>query len=442
MRKIIVLVATFFVPALVDADVEKFESELAALVSPLIEERLLPGFHLSVYREDGLVFQTSVGSADDKANLKSGPDVLYFLDSMSKPLTGLLLARLFDKGLVDLDEPIEKYLPEFQQVKIQDEKLSNELSRADSKITIRQLLTHTSGLTHTLGATGKTRVANDYRRLRVMTRNSVANSKLGDLSQQVAALATLPLVAKPGARFEYSVGFDVAGRIVEVVTGKDLATAMNELVLRPLGMLDTYFVVPPEKHARLAQLYAPHGRTYQVPGKPKRYRKYAGIPKSHVNFGVSSSGYFSGTIGMISTAADYSKFLRMLLNNGNVEGEPWLSAEGLRLLTENQLPDYFNRQSMSSSLPDFSDSAYSFGMGIKLKPNGVITDQSTYDYLYWASGSNTQFFVDTKNGLAAIFMTQHAPARYFFIDKIHELANLFLPTDMSSQDQETPANRS
>ena len=406
---------------------ESMEAEIGALVEPLVEERLIPGYHVAFYGKEGLLFEKSGGLADDKTNLQPGSEVLYFVDSMSKPLTALLMIRLQEQGKLQFDDPIEKFLPQFADLQVLDVGSESErLKRAQSKVTIRQLLTHTSGFTTSMASQISNPVVVGYKQQRVMTRNSTANSKLGDLAAQVTKLAEFPLLFEPGTRFDYSVGYDVAGRIAEVVTGEDLATAMQTYVFQPLGMSDSHFIVPPEKHARLARLYGPHGRSYQVPGKPKRYRKYAGIPRTQANFGIATDGYFSGSIGVLTTASDYSKLLQMILNDGAVNGKRWLSKAGLQRLTADQLPKHLPPGSISRSMPAISNSGYSFGVGIKLLPEEKPSDRKQYEYLYWAGDANTQFFVDIETGVAGIFMTQHLPTRYFFLDRMHELAVLHL----------------
>lgn len=398
------------------------DAEIDALVGPLVEERLIPGYHVAFYGKDGLLFEKSGGLADDKTDLPPSSEVLYFVDAMSKPLTALLMIRLQEQGKLQFDDPIEKYVPQFANLRVLAEGTSDALTRSESKVTIAHLLTHTSGFTTSVAAEVNNSLVNDYKKQRVMTRNSTGNSKLGSLSAQVTKLAEFPLLSQPGTRFNYSVGYDVAGRIAEVVTGKDLATAMRIWVFEPLGMQNSYFVVPADKQARLARLYGPHGRTYQVPGKPKRYRRYNGIPKDHANFGISTNGYFSGGIGVLTTSQDYSQLLRMILNSGAVDGKPWLSKAGLQRLTANQLPKHMVPSSMSGSIPSITNSGYSFGVGIKVQAGGDLSDPSQYDYLYWSGAANTQFFVDAKAGVAGVFMTQHIPTRYFFLDRMHELA--------------------
>ena len=296
------------------------DAEIDALVGPLVEERLIPGYHVAFYGKDGLLFEKSGGLADDKTDLPPSSEVLYFVDAMSKPLTALLMIRLQNRASCS-SMTRSKICPQFANLRVLADGIGDAPTRSESKVTIAHLLTHTSGFTTSVAAEVNNSLVNDYKRQRVMTRNSTGNSKLGSLSAQVTKLAEFPLLSQPGTRFNYSVGYDVAGRIAEVVTGKDLATAMRIWVFEPLGMQNSYFVVPADKQARLARLYGPHGRTYQVPGKPKRYRRYNGIPKDHANFGISTNGYFSGGIGVLTTSQDYSQLLRMILNGGAVDGK-------------------------------------------------------------------------------------------------------------------------
>jgi CubicO group peptidase (beta-lactamase class C family) len=432
MRKLLVL-ALLCLANMAFAANEGFDAEIDRLIGPLVEERLIPGYYVSVYNKDGLLFEKSSGLADDRTNLPPGEDVLYFIDSMSKPLTGLLMIRLQELGKLQFDDPIEKYLPQFANLTVLPNDPSSALPQpVKSSVTIRHLLTHTSGFTTTLAPAVNNGVVGSLKKQRIMTRNSIANSKVGNLAAQITKLSELPLVSQPGEKFEYSVGYDIAGRIAEVVTGQDLAAAMQTFVFAPLGMEDSFFVIPQAKQSKLARLYGPHGRSYQVPGKPKRYRKYAGLPKTQSNFGLSAAGYQSGSIGVLTTAQDYSRLLRMILNGGIVNGSRWLSKAGLQRLTVNQLPENLGPSSMVESLPSMTNSGYSFGVGIKVAAQSDLADVKNYQYLYWASAANTQFFVDSEAGVAGIFMTQHVPARYFFLDRMRELAVQYLAEQQSN----------
>ena len=145
---------------------------------------------------------------------------------------------------------------------------------------------------------------------------------------------------------------------------------------------------------RLARLYGPRGRTYQLPGKPRRYRALRWFAQRSKKFWWYRSGYLSGSVGIITTASDYSKFMRLLLADGEINEKQWLSRQGLDLLTRNQLPKSFDKQAMAISLPQYVNSGYSLGMAIKIKPGGSLDREDDYEYLYWASESNTQFWID------------------------------------------------
>jgi CubicO group peptidase (beta-lactamase class C family) len=240
MRKLLVL-ALLCLANIAFAASEGFDAEIDRLIGPLVEERLIPGYYVSVYNKDGLLFEKSSGLADDRTNLPPGEDVLYFIDSMSKPLTGLLMIRLQELGKLQFDDPIEKYLPQFANLTVLPNDPSSALPQpVKSSVTIRHLLTHTSGFTTTLAPAVNNGVVGSLKKQRIMTRNSIANSKVGNLAAQITKLSELPLVSQPGEKFEYSVGYDIAGRIAEVVTGQDLAAAMQTFVFAPLGMEDSF----------------------------------------------------------------------------------------------------------------------------------------------------------------------------------------------------------
>ena len=213
--------------------------------------------------------------------------------------------QLQEQGKLQFDDPIEKYVPQFANLRVLANGTGDAPTRSESKVTIAHLLTHTSGFTTSVAAEVNNSLVNDYKRQRVMTRNSTGSNQLGSLSARVTKLAEFPLLSQPGTRFNYSVGYDVAGRIAEVVTRRDLATAMRIWVFRR-GMRKFLFVVPADKQARLARLYGPHGRTYQVPGKPETVQTIQQYTQGYANFGISTNGYFSGGIGVLTTSQDYS----------------------------------------------------------------------------------------------------------------------------------------
>ena len=180
-----------------------------------MEERLIPGFYLAIYDQDGLVFEKAEGFADEKLGIAPGSDILYHINSMSKPITSLMILRLQDMGLLSVNEPVLKYLPDFgNNLFLDDSDKTVGRSSLEPELTIKHLLTHTSGLTRRAKSTSRYRLScAAYLQDRVLTLGACAESQLGALSMHVEKLGDIPFYAPPGLVFEYSVGFDVAARL-------------------------------------------------------------------------------------------------------------------------------------------------------------------------------------------------------------------------------------
>ena len=399
--------------------------EFAAVLDPLVIEKLIPGYYFAVYKNGEKVYERSKGSSDDDTGLKPADTTLFAFMSMSKPLISLAVMKLVDSGSIKLDDPLSKFIPGFAAVTVAPGGLySNQLQPLEREITVKDLLVHTSGLTYSSGIVGVGDVSDAYRDLGVMTLESVPASQWGDLEGQVSKLVGLPLVAQPGERFIYSVSLDVLGRVIEVVSGTSLSSYMADHVFTPLGMEDTGFKVPKTKVARLARLYSPLNRTYQVPGIPKRYQRSVIVPKGQKNYGLDvDEGYESGGAGVISTAKDFERFMNLLMNRGVIGGVPFVSAVNADRMITNQLPDSFGNDGLVGSLgPGAANQGFSFGMGVVLEPNGEVGDPNSYDYLGWAGAANTSFWIDVNKRISGIFLTQHIPVQYNVAPKLEDIA--------------------
>ena len=388
-------------------------AEIRSILDPLVDEQMLPGYYLGVFDEKSSLFEVSMGSTREAGELRPSGDVLYAIMSMTKPIVSFAALRLIDEKRLQLDDPVAKYIPELGSLTVVDEgdldKVQEELVRP---ITIRDLLRHTSGLTYSEDVVGREEVAKLYAELGVFPLDEPEESGLPTLSDHITALAQLPLVAQPGQQFIYSVSIDVLGRILEIVERKSLDLVLREWVLDPLGMDSTYFVVPPDQEARLAQMYRPRLATYPIPGVYKRYQPYD-VGGGRVNFGLKSDRLLSGGAGLISSANDYAKFLQMLMAGGVWKGERLLAAETAESLFEHQLPDHLGSNALVYNFgPSSKGSGFSFGLGIQTKGTGNPSLAEDHDYYVWYGAANTGFWIDRANGLIGVFMAQHIPSQY------------------------------
>jgi CubicO group peptidase (beta-lactamase class C family) len=328
---------------------------------------------------------------------------------MTKPITSLAVLKLMENSDLKLSDPIKKYLPDFSDMLVaKDGSYDSQLKPAIRDITLFDLLTHTSGLTYTSEITGVGDIANTYRDLDIFTLDAIIESDTGTLEEHTNQLAQLPLVAQPGQQFIYSVGIDVAGRIIEIVSGKSLRDYLKEEILIPLKMNDTDFYVSEEKQNRLARLYSPLKRTYQIPGTPKMYQPTNLIPKEMKNFGIKTSMY-SGGAGLISTAVDYSKFLQFLLERKEKNALGLSQASFDRILTD-QLGSKLGPDLMVPAMGEFAkNQVFSLGLGVSLDSSAARNKNTPYDYLYWSGAYSTHAWIDPSTGVYGIFMTQLFP---------------------------------
>lgn len=398
--------------------------EYANLLNPMVDEQLIPGYYLSVYKNGQQVVDLSLGFADEEANLLPGQDVLYFIASMTKPIVSLATLKLVEQGQLNLTDPVKQFIPEFANVLVVPEgDLDNATEELGRDITIHDLLTHTSGLTYSQDITGREEIAKVYADLGLFAIDGLAESKLGSLADHVEQLVQLPLVFQPGEVFVYSVGIDVVGRVLEIVTGKPLDIAIAELVLKPLAMTDTHFTIPEAKRGRLAAMYSPRVATYPIPGVYRRYQPYQNLPKGHQNFGVSEAGYLSGGAGLVSTARDYAKLLAVMSNGFRVGQKQYLSPQIGNQLFRNQLPAVLEDEGLVYNFgPSANKTGFSYGLGIRLIEDGNLTRSDDHDYYFWAGAANTGFWIDLKNDVYGIFMTQHLPTQYDRTAEMVEIA--------------------
>lgn len=392
-------------------NVKMVQEEIEQVLNPLIDDDLLPGFYASVYDEDGLVLELANGFASEADQLVPASDVLYAMMSMSKPIVSAAVLKLIEQERLNLDQPVKEFIPEFGSLTVvEDGDLDNPIQPLARDITIRDLLTHTAGFTYSEDVVGREEVAKIYAELRILAIDDRFDSELGDLSTHVAALLQLPLVAQPGEKFVYSISIDILGRVIELVTEQTLDLAMSDLIFRPLGMVDTHFQVPDQKTSRLAAMYQPRLATYPIPGRFARYQPYKRLPSGIKNFGQGSVGFFSGGGGLVSTADDYHRFLNALVFG---TGEDFLSDDSRQKFFVHQLPPALGSRALLYNFGARAvDSGFSFGLGIRLQPDGDPMVEANHDYYFWAGAANTAFWIDKKNGRFGLFLAQHMPTQY------------------------------
>jgi CubicO group peptidase (beta-lactamase class C family) len=318
------------------------------LTQDYIDQAKLPGTITLVARHGKIAHFECQGKMDIEADKPMEEDTIFRIYSMSKPITSVALMMLYEDGHFQLDDPLSRYIPAFEhmEVFISGNKDEYKTQAADRQITIRDLLTHTSGLTY--GFMRSSVVDSLYRR------DKVEESE--NLQEMVDKLAELPLLFSPGTRWNYSVATDVCGRLVELISGESFDHYLQEQIFEPLRMVDTAFTVPENKIHRFAANYE---RTVD-----NGLRLFDSPESSPYTKKVTN---FSGGGGLVSTAQDYLRFAQMLLNKGELDGQRILGRKTVDLMTSNHLPENGDLSSMGQ--PVFSETPYDgigFGLGFSV----------------------------------------------------------------------------
>ena len=372
---------------------------IGALMQKNIDEGRLAGTVTLVARHGKVAWLKAQGMADREASRVMTPDALFRICSMSKPITSAAVMLLYEEGRFLLNDPVSKFLPEFKDMKVLAKTPSGQTYTvpASRQMTIKHLLTHTSGLTYHWNAD----LGPLYRDAKVAHGLLPYDGTIGD---SVRALAGLPLLFNPGDRFEYSLAIDTLGRLVEVVSGMPLDEFFRKRIFEPAGMKDTCFFVPDDKVARLATAYTWYDG--------KGLSRFPDKPIDEGAFSYSADypyrgpkKLFAGGAGLCSTAADYARFCQMILNGGKIDGARLLSRKSVELMTHDQL---------GKVSPDFG-----FGIGFGVSgEKGPLDEIGSPGNYGWGGFFYTLFVIDPKEDLIAIFMAQLHPTGGLNIDQI------------------------
>lgn len=377
-----------------------------------VDAQRLPGLSVLVHRRGEVAFFDATGMMDVEAVKPVTADTIFRIYSMTKPITSVAAMMLFEEGRFHLDDPIAKFMPEFErmQVLIGGDAANPRLEPARELITVRQLLTHTSGLTYNFMFDSP--VDELYRQHKI----AFPGGKV-PLEELVKRLARLPLVAHPGTRWSYGVSTDVLGRLVEVLSGQTLDAFFAERIFAPLGMRDTAFQVGEDKLDRFAAMYGPpdsSGMAAQPQREPNEMRVE---PAPGLKLLDPARGTFakpqivlSGGGGLTSTTADYLRFCRMLRNKGELDGERLLGRKTVEFMTTNHLPGDMASmgQSRFSEAP-MEGLGFGLGFSVVLDPAKSQTIGSVGEYA-WGGAASTGFWIDPAEDLIVILMTQLMPS--------------------------------
>jgi CubicO group peptidase (beta-lactamase class C family) len=384
-------------PETVGLSSERLE-RIGTAVQRSIDDKRLAGAVTLVVRHGKVAWFKAQGMLDREAAKPMRNDAMFRVCSMTKPITSLAVMMLYEEGRFLLDDPVSKYLPEFKNPKVLAKTASGEKYSipASREITIRDLLRHTSGLTYHWNAD----LGPMYQKA------NIAHGVLpydGTIEDNVKHLAALPLLFNPGERWEYSMGVDVLGRLVEVVSGKPLDEFFRTRIFEPLGMKDTYFYPPENKLDRLATAY-----TYY---DDKGLNRFPDTPITEENMSYSADypyrgpkKLFAGGAGLNSTAMDYARFCQMMLDGGKFGNTKLLSRKSVELMSHDQLGKIG------------PDQGFGLGFGV----NGVkapLPELGSPGEYVWGGFFYTAFTIDPKEEMVVIFMAQLHPTGGLTLDR-------------------------
>ena len=382
-------------PAQLGLDPERLE-RIVTLVEDAVDRQEVAGAVTLVARLGRVGHLEAVGWRDVEGRAPMETDTLFRIASMTKAVTSVAAMQLYESGALLLDDPVSRYLPAFAAVEVlaPGGAAAPRLVPLDRPITIRHLLTHTSGLSYRFLAPPP--LAPRY--IAAGITDGLAQTP-GTVGEMVDRLAALPLLHQPGARFTYSLGVDVLGRVVEVVSGESLADYMEAAIFEPLGMFDTGFYRDAADAERYASVYAPGSDgLVEVPDAPVsspdgRTVYSAGYPYDGLRT------YHSGGAGLTSTISDYARFLLALLNGGEYDGARILGRRTVQLMTRDHLAGL--------GVPD---TGQRFGLGFAISGDPGVTGGPRSEGAFgWLGFFNTVYWVDPQEQLVAIIMTQLYP---------------------------------
>ena len=363
----------------------------------------LAGALVQVWRRGGLALNSVLGLADRERQVPLAEDSIFRIYSMTKPITSVAVMMLVEECKIALDDPVSKYIPAWEKLGVHaggfmESFQTRPLARP---MLVVDLLRHTSGLTY--GFQQNTNVDAAYRKLKI---GELATE--GTLEEMIEKLATLPLEFSPGEAWNYSVSTDVLGYIVGKVSGTSFEVFLKERIFDPLGMVDTAFYVPQEKVSRFCACYAIGALGSKITSAQAPTLQ----DDPRISPYLNPPTFVSGGGGLVSTATDYMRFARMLLQGGELDGVRLLGPRTLALMTANHLPGGVDLPRLSRSM--FSEAIYEgvgFGLGFAttVTPAATLIPGSAGDF-FWGGAASTFFWVDPREDLIVLFLTQLLPS--------------------------------
>ena len=391
-----------------DTLIQGFSRERLARIDRFLAEKYiatgkLPCAQVQVLRKGEVVHEAVMGQADRERQVALTRDAVYRIYSMTKPITSVALMTLYEQGYFQLNDPVSRYVPSWKnhRVWVSGEGADMVTEAPGRPITFRDVLSHMAGLTYGGGLPGvgvQHPIDNLYRALKIRSAGTTDT-----MMEFMDKLSQVPLRYQPGHAWMYSLATDVCGALVEIISGKPFAQYLQEVIFGPLGMVDTAFHVAPEKHDRFAANYER--------GPDKKLKLLDDPATSAFSKPVA---FKSGGGGLTGTTGDYMRFCEMLRRGGELDGHRILGPRTLEIMHMNHLPG--GKDLTQVAIGGFSETAnegVGFGLGFASTMDQVATGGlGTGDY-YWGGAASTIFWVDPKEDLTMVFMTQLMPSGTF-----------------------------
>ena len=392
-------------------------AQVDAVLSALVENGEAVGASALIWERGEEAYFGAFGKADDDADRPMQRDTIVQIFSMTKPITGVALLTLWEKGLFDLDDPIAKYVPELTDLKVyagEDAEGETVLVEPARAPTIRDFTRHTAGLTH---GGEDSPVAAHYRRENPLDRTA-------DYDAFAERLGRVPLLYHPGERWVYADSVDVQALLIERLTGKPYADYLRETIFEPLGMHETGYLVPQGEQHRIAALYDGEDVNNPLVRLPDDHFLNHNIRQ---NFTLDPGGW-----GLASTLDDYMRFARMLLNEGEIDGVRILQAETVRMMATDHLPATVTDTSWLSSKGQVG-----FGIDVAVRIAPPASREENFGVVgefFWDGLGSTLFWIDPENEIASVFFMQRIP----FYGKAHKLFRDAVYARRIAEDEQNP----
>ena len=365
-------------------------STIDSIIKKEIDEHRVAGGTALIILDGKTIYNKAFGFSDIAEKKKMETNSIFRIASQTKAIVSIALLQLLEKNKIGLDDPIERFIPAFSNQKVAlIRRDAVQLVDRKRSVTIRDILTHQSGISS----------PDEHPKLSPLFKqyglDKMLNMGYKNLEEEIIQIAKMPLAHQPGERFSYGLSTDVAGRLVEIISGMSLGNYLEKNIFRPLGMHDTYFYLPKAKQDRLVKVYTQFRADSLQELSPSLF------PVDYAK--QDDNGYYSGIGGLVSTTEDYGKFLSCLLNDGMYKNKLLIKKESMVEFLSNQLGD---KTFVFGGKPSLNN----FGLGVGLTTvKGQVINNASVGSFFWGGAFNTAYMVDPGRKLITLFYFQKAP---------------------------------